>query len=567
MDVNPAAVVEREASVAGEMVGVRVRLEHADEPHVLARRLVEVLLDRVGRVDDHRCPLVSRRRPGTTRSRGRRRRTGGRSRASDATQPGGVIMIRPCGAPPADRRRRRGGARRACGCARRTRISSSIDAGRSRRARAGAGARRRALRRRRSRRAGERGGPQRRRLDPRRQADARTARRSSCRCARSLGDGDYSVRWSAVSDDGHIVQGVLAFGVGTRPARRRCRRSASTNEVGFGTVFSRWIFFAGLLVGSGLALFDLLVWRPLARSDIRTGWIAIGLAAMFVSSHGLVRASHGGVATRFGLAVQIASALAATGRGGGGDRGGRPVGGAVRDRARGPVLAGADRGRPRARPGPLVARGARRHPARDRRGGLGRRPLRARRRRAARGRVAGDRRARGSPLLDAGARGGRRASRSPAPCARSPSCPPSRSSGRPATAARSSRRPRSSRVLLGLGAVSRDDAPRRDAERLRNVVRLELVLAACARRGRGYPDLAPPGSQLRGLRIRPYAEFTCAVFACACWSCRRCSSRRDGAASDPPPLPNPRPVIPEVQVHVGLHRPRRSPATGRCSRL
>jgi copper transport protein len=124
--------------------------------------------------------------------------------------------------------------------------------------------------------------------------------------------GDYSVRWSAVSDDGHIVQGVLAFSVGTgRPPPASTLRV--TNEVGFGTVVSRWVFFAGLLVGAGLALFDLLVWRPVARSDIRTGWIAIALAAMFVSSHGLVRASHGGAATRFGLAIDVASAVAATG--------------------------------------------------------------------------------------------------------------------------------------------------------------------------------------------------------------------------------------------------------------
>jgi copper transport protein len=127
-----------------------------------------------------------------------------------------------------------------------------------------------------------------------------------------LRDGDYSVRWSAVSDDGHVIQGVLAFSVGTGRAPPPPTLRV-TNEVGFGTVFSRWVFFAGLLVGSGMALFDLLVWRPIARSDIRTGWMALALAAMFVSSHGLVRASHGGVATRFGLTVQIASAIAATG--------------------------------------------------------------------------------------------------------------------------------------------------------------------------------------------------------------------------------------------------------------
>ena len=78
-------------------------------------------------------------------------------------------------------------------------------------------------------------------------------------------------------------------------------------------MFSRWVFFAGLLVASGLALFDLLVWRPLVKSDLRTGWIAIGLAAVFVSSHGLVHASHGGASTRFGLAIYIGSGVAATG--------------------------------------------------------------------------------------------------------------------------------------------------------------------------------------------------------------------------------------------------------------
>ena len=127
-----------------------------------------------------------------------------------------------------------------------------------------------------------------------------------------LARGDYSVRWSAVSDDGHIVQGVLAFGVGLGRAPP-VPTLRTTVEVGVGDVVSRWIFLAGLLVASGLALFDLLVWRPLAGSDLRTGWIALGLAAVFLSAHGLVHASHGGAATRFGLTIYIASAIAATG--------------------------------------------------------------------------------------------------------------------------------------------------------------------------------------------------------------------------------------------------------------
>ena len=46
------AVIEREAAVAGHVVGVRVRLEHARESHVASLALVQVLLDRIGRIDD-----------------------------------------------------------------------------------------------------------------------------------------------------------------------------------------------------------------------------------------------------------------------------------------------------------------------------------------------------------------------------------------------------------------------------------------------------------------------------------------------------------------------------------
>jgi copper transport protein len=129
---------------------------------------------------------------------------------------------------------------------------------------------------------------------------------------RRLRDGDYSVRWSVVSNDGHVVQGVLAFAVGVgRAAPVPALRPSS--GVGPGTIVARWFFFAGLLVASGLALFDVVVWRPLARRGLGTGWIAIGLAAVFISSHGLVHASHGGSATRFGLTIDVASAVAATG--------------------------------------------------------------------------------------------------------------------------------------------------------------------------------------------------------------------------------------------------------------
>ena len=313
------------------------------------------------------------------------------------------------------------------------------------------------------------------------------------------------MRWSAVSDDGHIVQGVLAFSVGTgRPPPAPTLRV--TNEVGFGTVFSRWVFFAGLLVGSGLALFDLLVWRPIARSDIRTGWIALGLAAMFVSSHGLVRESHAGVATRFGLTVQIASALAATGA--------AAAAIAVADRSAArygivlavlllpvPTVAGhaLDPGRswlevpvdilhvaaaavwvgglfalvvvvPREGAAPeIVERAVRRFSTLALAAvvAVGTHRRRARALRAV-GRLA---------ALDDGLR---------------------------------PRDPREDRDLRRAARSRRRlarDGPRRGrtaAERRAPRARPR----ACARRGRGYPDLAPPGSQLRGRRIRPHVEFT-----------------------------------------------------------
>ena len=53
VDVHRQAVLEREAAVPGDVVGVRVRLEHARDPHVPLLGLRQVLLDRVRGIDDH----------------------------------------------------------------------------------------------------------------------------------------------------------------------------------------------------------------------------------------------------------------------------------------------------------------------------------------------------------------------------------------------------------------------------------------------------------------------------------------------------------------------------------
>ena len=54
MDAHWDAVLEREPPVSGEVVGVRVRLDRADDADVALRGLLEVLLDREGRIDDDR---------------------------------------------------------------------------------------------------------------------------------------------------------------------------------------------------------------------------------------------------------------------------------------------------------------------------------------------------------------------------------------------------------------------------------------------------------------------------------------------------------------------------------
>ena len=126
-----------------------------------------------------------------------------------------------------------------------------------------------------------------------------------------IGNGGYSVRWSIVSDDGHVEEGVLAFAVGSGPAPSPTLRVST--QVGLVTVLTRWLFFAGLLIAGGLALFDLVVWRAVVRSRLPMGWIAIGLGAVFVSASALVYQSHAGASTRFGLVLLVSAGVAVVG--------------------------------------------------------------------------------------------------------------------------------------------------------------------------------------------------------------------------------------------------------------
>src|SRR5437867_13039819 len=56
-----------------------------------------------------------------------------------------------------------------------------------------------------------------------------------------LPEGDYSVRWRVVSDDGHLIAGVLAFAVGSGRAPPSSTLGAGGTEPSAADVVSRWL--------------------------------------------------------------------------------------------------------------------------------------------------------------------------------------------------------------------------------------------------------------------------------------------------------------------------------------
>lgn len=73
-----------------------------------------------------------------------------------------------------------------------------------------------------------------------------------------LRDGDYTVLWRVVSEDGHTIAGVTAFGIGAgRPAPTAAL--AVGNGPNTKDIVSRWLLFAGLLTAVGAACFRFAV--------------------------------------------------------------------------------------------------------------------------------------------------------------------------------------------------------------------------------------------------------------------------------------------------------------------
>ncbi len=124
-----------------------------------------------------------------------------------------------------------------------------------------------------------------------------------------LVDGDYSVRWSIVSDDGHLESGVLAFAVGVgRPPPRSALAARATGPTA-DSVVARWLFFAGLLTAVGVSLFTLVA-RP---SDEERVPILLSTACVLTAVGAADEVHRVGLGTRDGLALTagLVAAIAA----------------------------------------------------------------------------------------------------------------------------------------------------------------------------------------------------------------------------------------------------------------
>src|SRR3954447_12500004 len=132
---------------------------------------------------------------------------------------------------------------------------------------------------------------------------------------RKVGDGDYTVRWSIVSDDGHEEEGVFAFGVGVGREPPLVTLGTRTN-VTWQRVVSRSLFFLGILAAGGAVAFALLVLRPLhlAGEAVRpqAHLLFAGCLVAFMGSDSLI---HGGTSegTRFEHVIEVGATIAVIG--------------------------------------------------------------------------------------------------------------------------------------------------------------------------------------------------------------------------------------------------------------
>ena len=126
-----------------------------------------------------------------------------------------------------------------------------------------------------------------------------------------LGNGDYSARWSIVSEDGHREEGVIAFAIGAGSASPTSILTAHAG-LGWWAAAFRVLFHLGLLTAAGVAVFAART-RDLTRR-VRphlAHLLFFSLLLAFLGASGVVHSAPSG--TRNALVLDIALALSVAG--------------------------------------------------------------------------------------------------------------------------------------------------------------------------------------------------------------------------------------------------------------
>jgi copper transport protein len=122
--------------------------------------------------------------------------------------------------------------------------------------------------------------------------------------------GAYTVRWRVISNDGHLISGVLAFAVGAGSPRPVPTLSAGGAGPSSSSVLLRLLFLAGVLVAGGAALTGRVLG---AGRRLEALLVGVGLALVAAGGFGLLAIEPGADATRFGRVTEVAAIAASAG--------------------------------------------------------------------------------------------------------------------------------------------------------------------------------------------------------------------------------------------------------------
>lgn len=124
-----------------------------------------------------------------------------------------------------------------------------------------------------------------------------------------LANGDYTVRWSIVSDDGHPERGVIAFAVGPGSPAPHAVLSAAT-PLGWAGIVFRTLYYFGILGAAGAVVFGLIA-RDVLGTRLRrplSHLLFFTLLLAFLSASAIAHSASGG--TRFALVLNTALVVA-----------------------------------------------------------------------------------------------------------------------------------------------------------------------------------------------------------------------------------------------------------------